>query len=79
MKASWLEAVAAGEDEGFSRHFVPDILTALATLRCEADRMRERVEKARHPWGCFCTPTDEGEHDEACQRLTAALAALEKP
>lgn len=37
MKASWLEAVANGEAEGFSRHFVPDILNEVKLLRDERD------------------------------------------
>jgi len=32
MRASWLEAVANGEAEGFSRHFVPDILDEVERL-----------------------------------------------
>lgn len=32
MAASWIEAVAHGEAEGFSRHFVPDLIDEIRRL-----------------------------------------------
>ena len=39
MKASWLEAVANGESEGFSRHYMPDILDDLAMTEAELKKI----------------------------------------
>lgn len=44
MRMSWLKAVANGEAEGFSRHFVPDILDALDESRRELTRAVEDLE-----------------------------------
>lgn len=44
MKASWLEAVANGEAEGFSRCFVPDILEALAASQARVVELEGAFE-----------------------------------
>lgn len=49
MRASWLEAVAHGEADGFSRHFVPDILDELEKYEnvVEAAK-RARIKKTEN-------------------------------
>lgn len=50
MKASWLEAVANGEAEGFARHWMPDILDAL--------KLRQDVVEAAEKWAETQSVTD---------------------
>jgi len=46
MRYSWLEAVSNGEAEGFSRHFVPDILDEVDRLRAHSAKLSEALGEA---------------------------------
>ena len=76
MKASWLEAVAAGEAENFARHFVPDILTALTAAQREAAYARERQLYAEQE-SARDKKEGEGWYSQA-QQLRAELESTRK-
>lgn len=66
MRDSWLKALSEGHAEGFSRHFVPDILDEIERLSC-----------ANHPRHCLkeCLLCRLA---EAERKLAVAATALEK-
>ncbi len=74
MKSSWLEAVANGEAEGFSRHWMPDILDTLAAQAVELELARKDIDAARCQ---ACGTAKLGEHHPDCEFMVMKRAMLD--